>query len=89
MRLCILLLFFFYYFSFNPGYTDALTYKGHKNYVSAVCFIEGNPSLIITGGNDSLICVYNTNEIEPFITAKGHSNTGILVFVTFCLVFKR
>lgn len=68
------------YFRFNSGYTEIATYKGHKNYVSSVCFLdptEEHPNgLIVTGGNDSQICVYHPDYLEPTITAKVHTNTG-------------
>lgn len=65
---------------FNAGFTDTATYKGHKSYVSTVCFLAAtseNPNgLVVTGGNDSQICVFNPDVLEPLITAKAHANTG-------------
>lgn len=64
---------------FNTGYTEALTLKGHKSYVSSVCCLppsaEYPNGLLISGGNDSNICIYTLDNPEPFITLKGHTNT--------------
>lgn len=65
---------------FNTGYTEALTLKGHKSYVSSVCCLppsaEYANGLLISGGNDSNICIYTLDNPKPFITLKGHTNTG-------------
>ncbi|GLV44358.1 Phospholipase A2 activator protein [Carabus blaptoides fortunei] len=64
---------------FNTGYTEALTLKGHKSYVSSVCCLPPSAEylngLLITGGNDNNICVYTPDNPEPCISLKGHTNT--------------
>lgn len=66
-------------YRFNSGYTEAVTLKGHTNFVSSVCVI--NPyqkypeGLILTGSNDNNICVYVPGEEEPVHRIKAHQNT--------------
>lgn len=63
----------------GKDYIETAVLKGHTNFVSSVCVInpsEQNPKgLIITGSNDSTICVYEQDQIEPFHIIKAHQNT--------------
>ncbi|XP_051162617.1 phospholipase A-2-activating protein [Leptopilina boulardi] len=60
-------------------YVEAAVLKGHNNFVSSVCILESTEKytsgVIITGSNDSNICLYTPGENEPFFTFKAHQNT--------------
>ncbi|XP_073990429.1 phospholipase A2 activator protein isoform X2 [Rhodnius prolixus] len=62
---------------FNPRPVRILV--GHTNYVCTCCFIPPSPEhpegLIVTGGNDNVICVYDPSIIEPLFTLTGHTKT--------------
>lgn len=48
--------------------------RDHSKYVAAVCVIE-KENWICTGSNDSTICIYQFNNIKPFLVLKGHSDS--------------
>lgn len=58
----------------RTSYAERFTLLNHKNYVSAVCVLDGG-EWICTGSNDSTICVYVAGNVEPFCTLRGHSST--------------
>ncbi|KAI5644066.1 PUL domain-containing protein [Phthorimaea operculella] len=59
-------------------YVNVVTYKGHKNFVSCVCWLppcEAFPEgLVITGSNDNTILGYNLQDATVQITLEGHEN---------------
>lgn len=67
------------FFFLRNGYSERVTLRNHKNFVSSVCVLD-NGELICTGSNDSTICVYSSGSIEPFTVLKGHTSTGKNVF---------
>jgi WD40 repeat protein len=54
--------------------------KDHTNFVIATCYIPPNDrfldGLIVTGGNDKKICVYNAKQATQLFILEGHENTG-------------
>ncbi|XP_070162240.1 phospholipase A-2-activating protein isoform X2 [Polyergus mexicanus] len=60
-------------------YEQSAILTGHSNFVSSVCVInpsERNPKgYIITGSNDSTICVYMADQTIPVHTLMAHQNT--------------
>lgn len=73
-----------YYDRFNSGYTEVQTYVGHKNFVTCVCAIPPSDifpnGLIVTGGNDNIILLFQPECSTSFQQLSGHKNTGILYF---------
>ncbi|XP_018332885.2 phospholipase A-2-activating protein [Agrilus planipennis] len=63
----------------NPGYTEALTYRDHKNFVASVLYLEPNElfptGTVITGGNDSAILIYKIHEPFASVKLEEHKNT--------------
>ncbi|XP_049866339.1 phospholipase A-2-activating protein [Pectinophora gossypiella] len=59
-------------------FVNVVTYKGHKNFVSCVCWLppcESFPEgLVITGSNDNTILGYNLQDAKIQITLEGHEN---------------
>lgn len=59
-------------------FVNVVTYKGHNNFVSCVCWFspcEAFPDgLVITGSNDNTIIGYNLQDGTILITLKGHEN---------------
>lgn len=59
-------------------FVDVVTYKGHRNFVSCVCWFppcEAFPEgLVITGSNDNTILGYNLQDGIIQITLEGHEN---------------
>ncbi|KAG6439134.1 hypothetical protein O3G_MSEX000514, partial [Manduca sexta] len=59
-------------------FVNVVTYKGHKNFVSCVCWLppcEAYPEgLVITGSNDNCILGYNLQDGSIQITIEGHEN---------------
>lgn len=64
---------------FNAGYTESLTYHGHKKFVSSVYSMAPNSTypngLVFTGGNDNDILVFEPSSPTAIHTLKGHENT--------------
>lgn len=60
-------------------FVNVVTYKGHSNFVSCVCWIppcEVYPDgLVVTGGNDNIILGYNLQDSTVQVTLEGHENT--------------
>ncbi|XP_047521233.1 phospholipase A-2-activating protein [Pieris napi] len=60
------------------SYVNVVTYKGHSNFVSCVCWLppcEAFPEgLVITGSNDNTILGYNLLDGAVQINLKGHDN---------------
>ncbi|XP_058792749.1 phospholipase A-2-activating protein isoform X2 [Phymastichus coffea] len=58
---------------------NSVVMKGHNNFVSSVCILSSTAQypngLIITGSNDSNICMYNPGDVEPVQKFKAHENT--------------
>lgn len=79
----------FKFFSENAGFTEAQTFKGHTNYVVSITMLVKSdilPSgLIITGGNDKLLCGFIPESPEPVFVETRHTNTGIKNIVYFFL----
>lgn len=65
----------------NSEYTNLQTYRDQKNFVIAVIYLEPTSDypegLIITGGNDSTICLYKPSEPFASLVLKEHTNTGL------------
>lgn len=57
-----------------PHYVETLTLRDHKNFVAAICVLEGG-NLICTGSNDATICVYAVGNVVPLATLRGHTGT--------------
>ncbi|XP_041976319.1 phospholipase A-2-activating protein [Aricia agestis] len=59
-------------------YAAIVTYKGHKNFVSCVCWLppcEAFPEgLVVTGSNDNTIIGYSLRDGSVQIDLKGHEN---------------
>lgn len=55
-----------------------VTYKGHRNFVSCVCWVppcEAFPEgIVVTGSNDNTILGYNLQDGMVQITLEGHEN---------------
>lgn len=55
-----------------------MTYKGHSNFVSCVCWLppcERYPDgLVVTGSNDNTLLGYNLQDGVVQITLEGHEN---------------
>lgn len=67
-------------FSENAGFTEVQTFKGHTNYVTAVSILQKSDilpnGLILTGGNDKLMCGFLPESPEPVFIETSHANTG-------------
>lgn len=67
-------------FSENAGYTEAQTFVGHSNYVVSVGTLNKSDilpnGLILTGGNDKLLCGFVPESPEPVFVETRHTNTG-------------
>ncbi|XP_050425163.1 phospholipase A-2-activating protein [Adelges cooleyi] len=63
----------------NAGYTEAQTFLGHTNYVVCVTVLKESNSfpkgLIVTGGNDKLMCGFVVDSPEPVFIESRHTNT--------------
>lgn len=63
----------------NPGFSESITFKGHTKFVSSVCSLKPSAEypegVIVSGGNDSNICVYTTDNPEPIVKHAGHKDT--------------
>ncbi|KAJ0179726.1 hypothetical protein K1T71_004317 [Dendrolimus kikuchii] len=59
-------------------FVNVVTYKGHKNFVSCVCWIppcEAFPDgLVVTGSNDNTILGYNLQDGMVILTLESHDN---------------
>lgn len=69
-----------FYFSENAGFTEVQTFKGHTNYVVSVTILKKSDilpnGLILTGGNDKLLCGFLPESPEPVFIETSHTNTG-------------
>ncbi|XP_071453464.1 phospholipase A-2-activating protein [Hetaerina americana] len=63
----------------NFEYTEVQTLKGHTNFVSCICYLKSCPpfksGLLLTGGNDSMICTYELESWTLVNKLSGHTNT--------------
>lgn len=68
-------------FRFNSGYTEAATLRGHTSFVSCVCVLppskDFREGLILTGGCDKKICVFQLNSFDPFMMLEDHKDNGM------------
>ncbi|XP_026751047.2 phospholipase A-2-activating protein [Galleria mellonella] len=59
-------------------FVNVVTYKGHKNFVSCVCWIPPceafHDGLVVTGSNDNTIIGYNLQDGMIQITLESHEN---------------
>lgn len=59
-------------------FVNVVTYKGHRNFVSCVCWLppcEAYPDgLVVTGSNDNTILGYNLQDGVIQVTLEGHEN---------------
>lgn len=59
-------------------FVNVVTYKGHTNFVSCVCWVppcEAFPEgLVVSGSNDNTILGYNLQDASIQITLEGHEN---------------
>ncbi|XP_063361364.1 phospholipase A-2-activating protein [Cydia amplana] len=59
-------------------FINAVTYKGHKNFVSCICWLppcEAFPDgIVVTGSNDNTILGYNLQDGSVVLTLEGHEN---------------
>lgn len=57
---------------------NVVTYKGHNNFVSSVCWLppcEAYPEgLVVSGSNDNTILAYNLQDGAVVLTLQGHTN---------------
>lgn len=71
-------------FRFNSGYTEAATLRGHTSFVSCVCVLppskDFRDGLILTGGCDKKICVFQLNSFDPFLMLEDHKDNGMSNF---------
>lgn len=70
----------FFTFSENAGFTEVQSFKGHTNYVVSVTILKKSSilpnGLILTGGNDKLMCGFLPESPEPVFIETSHTNTG-------------
>lgn len=70
----------FFNFSENAGFTEVQTFKGHTNYVVSVAILKKSDilpnGLILSGGNDNLMCGFLPESPEPVFIDTSHTNTG-------------
>lgn len=63
---------------YGPGYTAAITLRGHTSFVSSVCalhpFQNYPDGLIITGGCDNIICAFYPDVEDPIFILQGHKD---------------
>jgi len=63
----------------GKDFIQELILYGHSRYVSSVCIMQPSEKhphgLVITGGHDNLILVYDFESAEPIFTLTGHSAT--------------
>lgn len=73
-------IFLFKNCSENAGFTEAQTFKGHTNYVVSIGVLPKSSilpnGLIVTGGNDKLMCGFTPESPEPVFVETRHTNTG-------------
>lgn len=81
-------------FSENAGYTTVQTFVGHSNYVVSVIILNKSNilpnGLIVTGGNDKLLCGFVPESPEPVFIETRHTNTGkktLIFFLQYFLFF--
>lgn len=77
--------------SYSPGYTVAITLRGHTSFVSSVCTlhpIQNYPDgLILTGGCYNIICAFYPDVEDPIFVLQGHKDNGVYdVFIIFSLI---
>lgn len=82
-------------------FVNVVTYKGHNNFVSCVCWVppcESFPEgIVVTGSNDNTILGYNLQDGTIVTTLEGHDNavcsvaaarkSGVLLRLAFNLIF--
>ncbi|KAL1514055.1 hypothetical protein ABEB36_003380 [Hypothenemus hampei] len=60
-------------------YEERQCFRGHKSFIQCVIYLNSNTvfpkGLIITGGNDSLIQIFEPDDSKPIFTIKEHSDT--------------
>nr|CAB3264925.1 phospholipase A-2-activating protein [Phallusia mammillata] len=63
----------------GSDFEEILCYKGHKSFVSCVAFFRATSTypegLVITGGNDHKILVFNAKTADVVACLSDHSNT--------------
>uniref|UniRef100_A0A2H8TP61 Phospholipase A-2-activating protein n=1 Tax=Melanaphis sacchari TaxID=742174 RepID=A0A2H8TP61_9HEMI len=63
----------------NAGFTEVQTFKGHSNYVVSIAILNKSDilpnGLILTGGNDKLMCGFLPESPEPVFIETSHTNT--------------
>ncbi|KAF5272219.1 hypothetical protein FQA39_LY01301 [Lamprigera yunnana] len=63
----------------NNTYAESTIYKDQKNFVASVLYLEPTVEfpngLVITGGNDSVILIYQTHDSYSSLALREHSNT--------------
>lgn len=64
--------------AYGPGYTAAITLRGHTSFVSSVCTLHPFPNypdgLILTGGCDNIICAFYPHVEDPIFVLQGHKD---------------
>lgn len=67
-----------FYFTRVKDFVNVVTYKGHRNFVSCICWLppcEAFPEgIVITGSNDNTILGYNLQDGNVVLTLEGHEN---------------
>lgn len=82
------------YFSYGPGFTVAITLRGHTSFVSSVCtlhpFQNYPDGLIMTGGCDNIICAFYPDVEDPIFILQGHKDNGVYEYAYCyqCITFK-
>lgn len=68
----------FLIYSNGSGYVQKSTLKGHSKFVSSVHVVEPSTEypkgLILTGGNDNAICIYEPDDVTPKQKITAHKS---------------
>lgn len=68
----------FSFFDRVKDFVDVVTYRGHKNFVSCVCWLPPcetfHEGLVVTGSNDNIILGYNLQDGTVLVTLESHEN---------------
>lgn len=67
------------HFRINCAYSEVVTFKGHRHFVSSVTVLppcQRYPlGVIVTGGNDHIICLFSVDNPLPIGKLEGHTDT--------------
>lgn len=82
------LFFSFFLPDYSPStYADVMTYRDQKKYVTSVLYLEPSDlypnGLVLAGGNDNIIFVYQAGEPFASLQLTEHTNAGNLSLFIF------